>query len=70
VVFIVELIKRQAKSYVGSATTRLPSGFITYYSKNKIEKILNRSKSHIISAILKYSHSKFTLPSCSCEATA
>ena len=35
--------------------------FRIYYSLLSIEKILNKSKSHILGAILKYGHSKFIL---------
>jgi len=47
--------KETGECYVGSAKN-LSLRFITYYSKNNMEKILKRSKSHIISTILKYSH--------------
>ena len=48
------------ESYVGSAIN-LSKRFRIYYSLLSIEKILNKSKSHILSAILKYCYSKFTL---------
>ena len=41
--------------------TNLSKRFRVYYSLLSIEKILNTSKSHILSAILKYGYSKFTL---------
>jgi group I intron endonuclease len=47
---------------VGSATN-LSKRFRVYYSQLIIEKVLpiNRSKSHILNAILKYGYSKFTI---------
>jgi len=45
---------------VGSAIN-LSRRFCTYYSLLSIEKSLNRSKSHILSALLKNGYSKFTL---------
>ena len=45
---------------MGSARN-LSRRFHVYYSLLSIEKILNTSKSHILSAILKYGYSKFTL---------
>jgi len=45
---------------VGSATN-LSKRFRVYYSQLIIEQILNRSKSRILSAILKYGYSKFTI---------
>jgi hypothetical protein len=52
--------KKTGFSYVGSAT-KLYNRFSTYYIFPMVVKILNRSKSHILSAILKYGYSKFTL---------
>jgi len=48
------------ESYVGSAAN-LSQRFRIYYSLLSIERILNRSKSRILRAILKYGYSKFTL---------
>jgi group I intron endonuclease len=48
------------KSYVGSAIS-LNDRFWTYYSLNTLKCILNRRKSAIYSAIIKYGHSKFSL---------
>jgi group I intron endonuclease len=45
---------------VGSAND-LSKRFRIYYSLLTIEKILNKSKSHILNALLKYGYSKFTL---------
>ena len=39
----------------------LSKRFRVYYSLLNIEKVLNRSKSRILSAILKYGYSKFAL---------
>jgi len=52
--------KKTGKSYVGSAT-KLSQRFYLYYSLLSLEKILTKSKSHIISALLKYGYSRFTL---------
>jgi hypothetical protein len=48
------------ESYIGSATN-LYQRFYFYYSQLNIEEVLNRSKSHILKAILKYGYSKFSI---------
>ena len=52
--------KETGKSYVGSAVD-LSKRFRIYYSLLSIEKFLNKSKSYILSALLKDGYSKFTL---------
>ncbi|KAG0632578.1 hypothetical protein HOY80DRAFT_1070814, partial [Tuber brumale] len=52
--------KETGESYVGSAVN-LSKRFGSYYSQPIIEEILSRSKSHILSAIQKYSYSSFSL---------
>lgn len=48
------------ESYVGSATN-LYQRFQFYYSLLNIQEVLNRSKSRILNAILKYGYSKFSI---------
>ena len=52
--------KETGESYVGS-TVNLNKRFASYYSLCRIEEVLSRSKSHILSAIQKYGHSNFRL---------
>lgn len=52
--------KETGESYVGSAVN-LKKRFATYYSQCRIEEVLSRSKSHILSAIQKYGYSNFRL---------
>nr|YP_009543492.1 GIY-YIG endonuclease [Coniothyrium glycines]AYU74382.1 GIY-YIG endonuclease [Coniothyrium glycines] len=47
-------------TYIGSAVD-LSRRFKVYYSEKSIKGVLNRSKSNILSAIIKYGYSNFTL---------
>lgn len=58
---VYRLVNQETReSYVGSSTN-INKRFHFYYSLLSIEKVLQRSKSHILNALLKYGYSKFSL---------
>ncbi len=61
--------KETGESYVGSSVN-INKRLHTYYSLVNVEKILSRSKSHVLNALFKYGYSKFSfeiLEYCSAE---